>query len=377
MARSIHEYSLKYKNKEIKYKPLETAQKERSKNSDESTQPSEIDATFEKYDTEKMGGIGGLKLQSINCGAIPTELLESELFGTVPGGFTHSSKIPKIGLWELANNGSLFLDEIGDLAPHHQVKILRALSSGKIRRVGATEERPVNARIIAATNKNLQEMVKIGEKEGGFREDLYYRLKGITIRTVPLDSTNSESLKEIMQSSWSKIVNPDAPKKPKKKSESTTDAKQESANSDNDKAKSTCSTATAAWANSAIGSLQNWNRPSSTCRNCKNTSPPSTRKHGANWPRSAASMSVISKAAPVFLLVGKPCWTDYRRLSEARKPSLVSSPARPAAASRQCWRISSMPCANSIRKRSSSPILSAPAHAPPACARCCGISTPS
>ena len=206
VARSVHEYYLRYRHKNIK--------------------ESEIG-----------------KPENINCGAIPTDLFESELFGAEPGAYTGLTK-RKIGLWELANNKTLFLDEIGDLSLHHQVKILRALSSGKIRRVGGIEEIPVNARIVAATNKNLQEMVKIGEKAGGFREDLYYRLKGITIRTVPLDSTSPESLQKIMQSSWSRIVNPDSPKKTKKKSESTTDANQETANSVYDEAKSILSTAT-------------------------------------------------------------------------------------------------------------------------------------
>ncbi len=119
----------------------------------------------------------------VNCGAIPGELLESELFGHMPGAFTGATT-SKIGLWEFAANGTLFLDEIGDLNPNHQVKILRALQEQKIRRLGGTDEIPVRARIIAATNRNLYAMMQAGQ----FRQDLYYRLRQLVIYAPPLRS---------------------------------------------------------------------------------------------------------------------------------------------------------------------------------------------
>jgi hypothetical protein len=118
---------------------------------------------------------------SINCGAIPTDLLESELFGAEPG--SHSQALQrKLGLWSVAHGGTLFLDEIGDLAPEHQVKILRALENGEIRPIGGTQVIKVDARVIAATNRDLFSMVQAGE----FREDLYYRLRTLMIATPPL-----------------------------------------------------------------------------------------------------------------------------------------------------------------------------------------------
>ncbi len=135
----------------------------------------------------------------VNCGAIPSELLESELFGHMPGAFT-GAKGSKIGLWEFAGNGTLFLDEIGDLNPHHQVKILRALQERKIRRLGGTEEIPVHARIIAATNRNLYALMQTGH----FRQDLYYRLRQLVIYAPPLrsDPTNVALLAE---AHWKKL----------------------------------------------------------------------------------------------------------------------------------------------------------------------------
>lgn len=119
---------------------------------------------------------------SINCGAIPEGLLESELFGYEEGAFTGARKGGKLGRFELANNGTLFLDEVGDMPLHLQVKFLRVLEEKQVDRVGGTHPITVNARIIAATNKNLEEMVKRGE----FREDLYYRLNVIPLRIPPL-----------------------------------------------------------------------------------------------------------------------------------------------------------------------------------------------
>jgi len=111
--------------------------------------------------------------KSINCGAIPKELVESYLFGSVKGAY--SNAIDRKGFFEAANDGTLFLDEIGDLPLDAQVTLLRALQEGTITRVGDTEERSVNVRIIAATNRDLIEAVA----EGDFREDLLYRLVGM------------------------------------------------------------------------------------------------------------------------------------------------------------------------------------------------------
>jgi transcriptional regulator of aroF, aroG, tyrA and aromatic amino acid transport len=118
----------------------------------------------------------------INCAALPESLLESELFGYAEGAFTGASKGGKTGLIEYAHNGTLFLDEIGELSPHLQVKLLRVLQEGQVRRIGNREEHPVNVRIIAATNRNLEEMMKTG----AFREDLYYRLNVVPIIIPPL-----------------------------------------------------------------------------------------------------------------------------------------------------------------------------------------------
>lgn len=113
----------------------------------------------------------------LNCGAIPPDLLESELFGYERGAFTGASAKGKPGMFELADNGVLFLDEIGELPLGLQVKLLRVLQEREIQRIGATKIKKVNVRIIAATNRNLKEMVINGE----FREDLYYRLNVVPI----------------------------------------------------------------------------------------------------------------------------------------------------------------------------------------------------
>lgn len=118
----------------------------------------------------------------VNCGAIPTNLLESELFGYEQGAFTGAKKGGKPGIFELVNNGTLFLDEIGELPLDMQVKLLRVLQEKEIMRVGGTETIKVNVRIIAATNRNLEKMVE----EGTFRLDLYYRLNIVPIRIPPL-----------------------------------------------------------------------------------------------------------------------------------------------------------------------------------------------
>lgn len=118
----------------------------------------------------------------INCSAIPKELLESEMFGYSKGAFTGGNREGNIGLFEFANNGTIFLDEIGDCPLELQTKLLRVLENGEIRRVGSNKIITTNARIIAATNRNLQELVH----EGKFRADLYYRLNVIPITLPPL-----------------------------------------------------------------------------------------------------------------------------------------------------------------------------------------------
>jgi len=118
---------------------------------------------------------------TINCGAIPENLMESEMFGHKKGSFTGAVS-DKAGLFEVADGGSLFLDEVGELPITIQVKLLRAIQERVIRRVGATEDMKVDVRIIAATNRNLEEMVQ----KGGFRQDLFYRLNVINIKTPPL-----------------------------------------------------------------------------------------------------------------------------------------------------------------------------------------------
>jgi len=116
-----------------------------------------------------------------NCGALPDQLLESELFGYKKGAFT-GAYMDHVGLIEQANGGTLFLDEIGEISPAFQVKLLRVLQEGEIRPIGHTLPRKVDIRIVAATNRNLEEEVKAGR----FREDLYYRLVGYTVHLPAL-----------------------------------------------------------------------------------------------------------------------------------------------------------------------------------------------
>jgi len=116
-----------------------------------------------------------------NCGALPDELLESELFGHKKGAFTGAVD-DRIGLFESANGGTIFLDEIGDISPAFQLKLLRVLQEKEIRPLGSNKRRPVDVRIVAATNKNIEEEVRTGR----FRQDLYYRLATFTIKLPPL-----------------------------------------------------------------------------------------------------------------------------------------------------------------------------------------------
>ncbi len=121
------------------------------------------------------------KFVSINCGALPETLLESELFGHERGAFTGAVK-EKRGLFAEADGGTLFLDEISETSPTMQVKLLRAIQEKLIRKVGGNDETSVDVRIIAATNKDLSELVS----QGKFREDLFYRINVIPIALPPL-----------------------------------------------------------------------------------------------------------------------------------------------------------------------------------------------
>lgn len=135
----------------------------------------------EKSDRNKMPMI------EVNCAAIPSELIESELFGHVKGSFTGAHK-DKAGKFELANKGTIFLDEIGDMSLSAQAKVLRALQESKITRVGGDKEISIDVRVIAATNKNLRKEIE----DGKFREDLYHRLAVILIEVPGLDDRKDD-----------------------------------------------------------------------------------------------------------------------------------------------------------------------------------------
>ena len=117
----------------------------------------------------------------VNCAALPSELLESELFGFEKGAFTGAQK-RKLGKFEFANHGTIFLDEISEMHPSLQAKLLQVLQDGEFSRLGGEADVKVDTRIIAATNRNLEEAVK----EGTFREDLFYRLNVVTVQLPPL-----------------------------------------------------------------------------------------------------------------------------------------------------------------------------------------------
>jgi two-component system NtrC family response regulator len=130
---------------------------------------------------------------TINCGAIPRELLESELFGHVKGSFT-GAVAHKTGKVEMAHGGTLFLDEIGEMPPELQVKVLRLVQQGELEKVGATSPVKVDVRFVAATHRNLEAMIE----DGAFREDLYYRLAVIPLELPPLRD-RSEDIPELVE----------------------------------------------------------------------------------------------------------------------------------------------------------------------------------
>ena len=146
---------------------------------------------------------------TVNCGGIPDTLMESEFFGHVKGAFT-GAVVDKQGLFEIADQGTIFLDEIGELSPMLQVKLLRVVQETVVKPVGGTKETPVDVRIISATNKNLDQEVI----EGNFREDLFFRLNVIPIKVPPLRDRKGdiELLAKHFTEKYARIMNKDIAK---------------------------------------------------------------------------------------------------------------------------------------------------------------------
>jgi DNA-binding NtrC family response regulator len=128
-----------------------------------------------------LGARAGQRLVKLNCAAMPEQLLENELFGHERGAFSGATDAAA-GLFEEADGGTLFLDEIGEMAPNLQAKLLRVLEDGLVRRLGSTRDRQVDVRVVAATHRDLKQLVD----DGRFRSDLYYRLKGVVLHVPPL-----------------------------------------------------------------------------------------------------------------------------------------------------------------------------------------------
>ena len=144
---------------------------------------------------------------ALNCAALPENLAESELFGYAPGAFTGAQRGGKPGLMELANHGTVFLDEIAEISPYLQAKLLRFLNDGSFRRVGGEREVKVNVRILSATHRDLDKMVS----EGTFREDLFYRLNVLNIAVPPLRERGQDILllaRTFMQQACTQIQRP-------------------------------------------------------------------------------------------------------------------------------------------------------------------------
>ena len=142
---------------------------------------------------------------TVNCGAIPTELIESELFGHARGSFTGADR-ERVGLWEEATGGTLFLDEITETSSLFQVKLLRALQEGEIRRVGSNRTVKVDVRVVAASNRDIEAQVE----NGGFRQDLMYRLNAVTIDLPPLRE-RQEDIGLLAEHFARKVIKPGAP----------------------------------------------------------------------------------------------------------------------------------------------------------------------
>jgi transcriptional regulator of aroF, aroG, tyrA and aromatic amino acid transport len=149
----------------------------------------------------------GAPFLALNCAALPENLAESELFGYAPGAFTGAQRGGKPGLMELANQGTVFLDEIGEMSPYLQAKLLRFLNDGSFRRVGGDREVKVNVRILSATHRHLEKMVA----EGSFREDLFYRLNVLNLDVPPLRERGQDILllaRYFMQQACAQIQRP-------------------------------------------------------------------------------------------------------------------------------------------------------------------------